>query len=122
VVFVASFLSQIYDRLLGACTLTLPSRLRVACVAVTFLCGRVECRCPNYVRCGCTTSVRCGNSSATGPVWETKTQIVGSGRARVIKLGLVTHLTPTCRGNFGHMTSTTPYLKYSVSPVFCIRN
>jgi len=54
-VLVASFLSQIYARLLGACTLTLPARLRVACVAVPFLRGRVGCGCPTCVRCGCTT-------------------------------------------------------------------
>jgi len=56
-VLVASFLSQIYARLLGACTFTLPARLRVACVAVPFLCGRVGCGCPTCVRCGCTTHI-----------------------------------------------------------------
>jgi len=50
-------------------------------------------------------------ASATGPAWETKTRVVGSGRARVIKVGLVTHLTPKNWDNSGHVTATVPYLK-----------
>jgi len=85
-ILVASFLYQIH-------TFTLPARLRVACVAVPFLCGRVGCGCPTCVRCGCATS---------GPVWETQTQVVGSGRARVIKLRFG-------QDNSDHVTSTIPY-------------
>jgi len=44
------------------------------------------------------------HTSATGPVCETKTQVVGSGRARVIKLGLVMHSMLKNSENFGHMT------------------
>jgi len=49
-VLLVSFLSQIYARLLGTCTFTLPARRRDACVAVLFLCGRVGCGCPTCVR------------------------------------------------------------------------
>jgi len=54
-VLVVALLHQIYSRLLGACALTLPARLRVAYVAVPFLCGRVQC--------GWTIGVRCGYTS-----------------------------------------------------------
>ena len=50
-VLVVAFLSQIYSRLLGACTCTLSAQLRVEYVAVPILCGSE--------RCGCTTCV-CG--------------------------------------------------------------
>jgi len=42
VLVVASF-SQIYSRLLGACTFTLSAWMRVAYVAVSFLCRSVWC-------------------------------------------------------------------------------
>jgi len=42
-VLVLAFLTQIYSRLLGVCIFTIPAWLRVASVAVPFLCGRVWC-------------------------------------------------------------------------------
>jgi len=50
-------------------------------------------------------------ASATGPVWEMKTRVVGSGRARVIQLARVTHLTPKNWDTSGHVTATVPYLQ-----------
>jgi len=93
-VLVVAFLSQIFSRLLGACTFALFAWLRVAYVAVPFLCGRVWCGCTTCVRCGCTTCVRCGYTSGhttrvrcvvtrlVCDVWETKTEVVGWGRAQ----------------------------------------
>jgi len=113
--------------MLGTWTFTLPAWLRVACVAVPFLCGREWCDCTTCVRCGCTTCVRCGYTSGytsryttrvryevtrlVCDVWETKTPVVGSGRAQVLKLYRVPHLKPRNAGNSGHRTATLSYLK-----------
>jgi len=126
-VLIVAFFPQMYLRLLGACTFTLPAWLRVAYVAVPFLCRRVWCDCTTCVRCGCTSCVRCGYTSGytsgyttrvryvvtrlVCDVWETKTPVVGSGRAQVINWGRVPHLKTRNAGNSGHMTATLSYLE-----------
>jgi len=47
-----------------------------------------------------------------------ETQVVGSGRAQVIKLGRVPHLNPENTGNSGHMTATLSYLNNQLSQYF----
>jgi len=108
---VAAFTSQIYSRLLGACIFTLPAWLRVANVAVLYLCRRLWCGCTTWVRCGNTTRVRCAVTRLVCDVWETKTQIVGSGHEQVVKMGLVPHFNPRNTGKFCHMTATLSYLR-----------
>ena len=47
-----------------------------------------------------------------------ETQVVGSGRAQVIKLGRVPHLISKNTGNSGHMTATLSYLNNQLSQYF----